>query len=201
MNQKGKQAPSNLDLILDQALDDFEEQSLAEKVSKQSTISKAEEDASLAENEKMLLQAKIEEQRKMEGLLDSLQDPTYGATLQTTLKSLSSTTEGVETVDHLFEQLAKQFEQNHKSTLYPDGPQDTKGIELGDREVAATMKMISSAQQGMEGFEPAKLEETGENMMEEMISQFEELGEKEDYNEVRTTIYSTSSSFSFLIFY
>jgi peroxin-19 len=46
------------------------------------------------------------------------------------------------------------------------------------------MKMIGKAQEGMEGFEPSKLEETGEQMMEDMISSFEELGEKEDYNEV-----------------
>jgi hypothetical protein len=51
------------------------------------------------------------------------------------------------------------------------------------------MKMITQAQKGMEGFEPAKLEETGETMMEEMISQFEELGEKEDYNEVSVVRY------------
>ena len=35
-----------------------------------------------------------------------------------------------------------------------------------------------------EGFEPAKIEETGEQLMDEMMTQFEALGEKEDYNEV-----------------
>ena len=36
----------------------------------------------------------------------------------------------------------------------------------------------------MEGFEPAQMEDTGEEMMAQMMAQFETLGEKEDYNEV-----------------
>ena len=36
----------------------------------------------------------------------------------------------------------------------------------------------------MHGFEAGKMEEAGERMMEDMISQFEALGDKEDYNEV-----------------
>lgn len=177
----------NLDLILDQALDDFEEQSIVEKVTKETKVNRskdADEPENGVSNEKTLLQAKLVEQRKMEELLQTLQDPAYGATLQSTLKSLSSTTEGIQTVDHLFENLAKQFEQQHKSSLYPEDANDQKGIELSDREVAATMQMIGSAQQGMEGFEPSKIEDTSETIMEEMISQFEELGEKEDYNTV-----------------
>jgi signal recognition particle GTPase len=175
----------NLDLILDQALDDFEEQSLVEKASAvQASNKNAESESNESSNERMLLQSKLLEQKKMEELLQTLQDPLYGATLQSTLKSLSSTNEGIETVDGLFAQLAKQFEQQHKSTLYPDNVKDQRGMELTDREVAATMQMIGGAQKGMEGFEPSKIEETAEGMMEEMVSQFEELGEKEDYNEV-----------------
>lgn len=68
----------------------------------------------------------------------------------------------------------------------PTNPDSAEEILHADREVAATMQMISSAQQGMEGFEAGKIEEAGENMIEEMMAQFESLGEKEDYNEVRT---------------
>jgi hypothetical protein len=66
----------------------------------------------------------------------------------------------------------------------PTNPDNAEEIQHADREVAATMQMISSAQQGMEGFEAGKIEEAGENMIEEMMAQFESLGEKEDYNEV-----------------
>ena len=44
--------------------------------------------------------------------------------------------------------------------------------------------MIGGVQQGMEGFEAGKMEAAGEIMMEEMMGQFESLGDKEDFNEV-----------------
>ena len=57
-------------------------------------------------------------------------------------------------------------------------------IEGTDRTVAATLKMLSEAQNGMEGFEAGKLEGVGESMMEDMMQQFQSLGDREDYNEV-----------------
>lgn len=170
-----------LEAILDQALDDFEEQSMAERVEKETAAAMDRE----KQNQLAMAEMdKLENKKKMEELMATLQDPQYGDVLQSTLKSLSQTSEGVQNVDELFDQLAKQFQSNLKPSLYPAGPDDQAGLQLGDREVAATMSMIGQAQEGMEGFEPAKLEEVGENMMESMISQFEALGEKEDYNEV-----------------
>lgn len=171
----------DLDAILDSALDDFEEQALQEKLVAET---KAKEDADHEHELQMAELEKLETQKKMQDLMASLQDPQYGDVLQSTLKSLSHTSEGVQNVDELFDNLATQFQTGLKPNLYPNSTQDEAGIQLGDREVAATMSMIGRAQQGMEGFEPAKLEEVGENMMEEMIQQFEALGEKEDYNEV-----------------
>lgn len=173
---------NDLDAILDSALDDFEEQALQEKLLAET---KAHQDAESEHQLQMEELEKLEAQKQMQDLLASLQDPKYGDTLQSTLKSMSQTSQGIENVDELFDNLAHQFQTGLKPTLYPAGPNDTAGIQLGDREVAATMAMLGRAQQGMEGFEPAKLEEVGENMMEEMIQQFETLGEKEDYNEVR----------------
>lgn len=174
---------SDLDAILNQALDDFEEQSMADQVSKQSgskfSNSSYDEDVSLVQQ-----QEKIKSRQEMEEMMSGLYDPDNGFTLQSTLKSLSTTKEGIENVDFLFEKLNDQFKTDYKSNLYPESAHDDKGIQLGDREVAATMRMIGTAQKGMEGFEPAKLETLGETMMEDMISQFEALGEKEDYNEI-----------------
>jgi signal recognition particle GTPase len=120
----------------------------------------------------------------MEKMLSSLQDPSYGPVLQGTLRQLSSTTEGNETVESLFEQLADGFKTTFKPGFVPSGPDDDAGIQTADREVTATLQMLGSAQRGMEGFEATKMEEVGETMMEEMMAQFEALGEKEDYNEV-----------------
>ena len=44
----------------------------------------------------------------------------------------------------------------------------------------------------MEGFEAGKLEEVGESMMEDMMQQFEELGEKEEYDEVCPSLHEGS---------
>ncbi len=168
-----------LDSILDQALDDFEEQDLAEKV-----LKAEQKDDTSEQMQQELEKEKLANRVKMESMMSTLQDPTYGPTLQNTLRSLSTTTEGVESVDQLFDQLSKQFDHNMKPNYMPDGPDDTRGIEVADREVAATLQMIGSAQQGMEGFEAGKMEEVGESVMEDMMAQFEALGEKEDYNEV-----------------
>lgn len=101
------------------------------------------------------------------------------------MKSLSSTSEGAQTVDSLFADISRQFEGGFKPSYYPDDIQDSAGIEKADREVAATLQMVGQAHKGMEGFEASKMEEVGETMMEDMMAQFEALGEKEDYNEVR----------------
>lgn len=169
----------DLDSILDQALDDFEEQDLAEKVAKTEKKDESSEDMERERKRQQLI-----EQVRMETLMSSLQNPTYGQTLQTTMKSLNHTTEGNETVEDLFSTLEKQFETNLKPSFMPDGPNDAKGIEMADREVAATLQMIGTAQKGMEGFEASRMEEVGESVMEDMMAQFEALGEKEDYNEV-----------------
>eukprot|EP01032_Pedospumella_encystans_P020702 gene20702-23512_t len=168
----------DLDDLLDQALDDFAEQELNDK------LEKAEREGKEAE-EQLHIQSERERNRAhMDQLMGSLDDPKYGKTLQSTLQSLSATSEGVGSVDALFDQLAKQFETNHKSTHMPSDPDNAAEIDTADREVVATLQMLSSAQQGMEGFEAGKMEEAGETMMEEMMAQFESLGEKEDYNEV-----------------
>ena len=57
-------------------------------------------------------------------------------------------------------------------------------VSNSDRTVAATLKMLADAQKGMEGFEAGKLEGVGETMMEEMMQQFQALGDREDYNDV-----------------
>jgi peroxin-19 len=44
--------------------------------------------------------------------------------------------------------------------------------------------MLGEAQKGMAGVDASKMEEAGEGMMDDMMAQFEALGEKEDYNEV-----------------
>ena len=98
------------------------------------------------------------------------------------MKDLSGTTEGHETVDGMFKNIAGQFETDNKVTFAATDPEDEEVIEGTDRQVAAAMQMLGQAQKGMAGLDVGKMEETGEGMMDDMMAQFEALGEKEDYN-------------------
>lgn len=167
-----------LDSILDSALDEFE----AQELDKKSKI----DDSKPFEQRGIKDDNAEEELRKQELLkmMGSLQDKSYGPVLQNTLRALSTTNEGNETVESLFDQLQQQFGADYQPGYLPKGPDDSEGIENADRTIASTLQMLATAQQGMEGFEASKLEDVGEQMMEDMVAQFENLGEREDYNEV-----------------
>jgi hypothetical protein len=171
---------SDLDSLLDEALDDFEKQELEDKA--REMTSSIDQSSNVMSNDSHA--QRRAEAEKMKGLLDQMNDPRFGATLQTTLQSLSSTSEGVGSVDNLFQQLSQQYDTKIQSSILPINPNDDDAIALGDRQVAGTLQMLGAAQQGMEGFEVSKLEDAGETMMEDMMAQFESLGEKEDYNQV-----------------
>jgi hypothetical protein len=81
---------ADLDFILDQALDDFEQQEISDQV--KSLGEKLDQD----EDDSQILQAEEAKKNRdhMEGLLNSIQDPNYGKSLQYTLNSLNETAEG-----------------------------------------------------------------------------------------------------------
>ena len=170
----------DLDNILDSALDDFEKEELAEKARNEAAKKAQKQTNDLLAKEVQRI-ADLENVKKM---MDSLNDPSFGHSIQSTLKSLSSTADGIENVDDLFHTIHNQFDVNNQLNLTAKDANDTQGIQKADKEIAATLSLLSQAQTGMEGFEASKLEEVGESMMEDMIAQFETLGEKEDYNEV-----------------
>lgn len=176
MKSRGK----DLDSILDDALDDFEKQEMEENARYMTSTIDSSSNI-MGQNDVTDRRAEVE---KMKGLLDQLNDPGFGPSLQSTLQSLSSTSEGIGSVENLFQQLSTQYDMNLKSSVLPINPNDEEAIALGDRQIAGTLQMLGAAQQGMEGFEVSKLEDAGETMMEDMMAQFEALGEKEDYNQV-----------------
>jgi peroxin-19 len=182
----GSSTHTNLDLdaILEQALDDFETLEAAENVKE------IMPDRKMKSMQEEQLAAKMAEEDKMLKMLDEMNDPRYGDVVQKTFRDLSGTSSGIQTVNEVFDHTAKSMDKDINTHFVPMGPVDTHPANIdgnlpnADREVAATLKMIAEAQQGMEGFEAGKMEEVGETMMEEMMAQFEALGEKEDYNEV-----------------
>lgn len=181
----GKKPSLDLDKILDSALDEFEELELQRKAANQGNdgASDAGSEALAAkERKKKEYTANMEQ---MSSLMFHLDDPTYGPTVSSTLMSLSGTAEGITSVNSLFTTLDKQFDGGHQPSFLPTGQPEFKGnVETGERDLVSTLQMLNQAQAGMEGVEAGRLEEVGERMMEDMIAQFEALGEKEDYNEV-----------------
>lgn len=171
----------DLDGILDEALDEFEKLDLS---SRSGAVIDQENEHTHQVRYEGFDDRKVQDIEFMESLMKGMEDPEYGKVLQNTLKSLSASHGGKKTVEDLFSELAKGFEVNQQLNSFPTDPNDQSGIEAADLKIAATLDMLSKAQQGMEGFEASKIEETGESLMNDMMSEFENLGEKEDYNEV-----------------
>ena len=165
--QHAKAAVSELDSILDQALDDFDEQEMNEKVAEVINTRNDYDDEAKATSEEQR-QAEVE---NMRALISQINNPGFAPTQQTTLKSLSTTEEGNETVDDLFEQLTKQCKSAGIPSVVPTNPDDST-IQTVDRQVAGTLHMLGTAQEGMEGMEASKLEEAGETMREDMVGIF-----------------------------
>jgi peroxin-19 len=190
---KGKSAKGNkskgddLDLMLDDALDEFEAMEMQRKVDEQQAKENASKKRVEMSEQKRLEAERAARAEELQRMLNGVEDPSFGPTVQSTLKALSTTEEGNATVDDLFSSLSRQFNegsQRSTSTFLPTGPDDAAGIAVADNEVARTLQMLGEAQRGMTGFEAGRIEEAGESLMEDMISQFEALGEREDYNEV-----------------
>mmetsp|Transcript_18524 Transcript_18524/g.34602 ORF Transcript_18524/g.34602 Transcript_18524/m.34602 type:complete len:334 (+) Transcript_18524:209-1210(+) len=171
----------HLDNILNDALDEFEEQETKDKIAEMATVSEIQDSTmTQVDAEKV----KVAEMQKMEKLMDGMNDPRFGSTLTSTLASLSGTTEGIQSVDDLYTTLNQAYDTSaQKSSVLPTDPNDPDAINKADRQIAGTLQMLGGAQKGMEGFEASKLEDAGETMMEDMMAQFEALGEKEDYKE------------------
>jgi hypothetical protein len=163
-----------LNAILDQALDDFQEQQLQEKVSK--VVDNVSDDDTTA------IDKEAENAKRLKELLANMEDPKFGHILTSTMTDLSGTEDGKQTVDDMFKSMANSFQTDHTISYLPTNDQDAPGIEVADRQVAAAMQMMGQAQRGMQGLDVNKIEEAGEGMMEAMMAQFEALGEKEDYN-------------------
>lgn len=164
---------SRLDSILDEALDEFEEEAIASKISKMKI--KAAGSDSDEEEDSEAQQLAAAEYARMQKLMDELNDPVYGDVVKQTLQSLNATQEGAESVDALFENLQAPLRQQHPLMAFPTDPLQGN-VEFTDRNIAGTvsqrltvdkiaylvhqgtMQMLGNMQQGMEGFEASKLE-------------------------------------------
>ena len=53
-----------------------------------------------------------------------------------------------------------------------------------DRGLSRTMELLATSSSNMEGLEPAQIEQSGDEMMTNMIAEFEKLGQKEDFDQI-----------------
>ena len=68
-----------------------------------------------------------------------------------------------------------------------DGPLDEKDSKREARQshnVASTLRLLAENSSELEGMDTAAAETMGETLMQNMMKQFEKLGEKEDFHEV-----------------
>ncbi|OQR92371.1 hypothetical protein THRCLA_08722 [Thraustotheca clavata] len=147
----------DLDALLDDALDDFEDDEPQEDLVKQAS-------------------AKVDmtKEREMENLkesmakfLDDAQNPEFQTVLEQAFREMNTEagTENGESVESLLKSLQ----------MKTDGPAD---VDIG---VAKTLQSMAKAAEDMEGMDTNKSEEMGEAMMQEMMRQFEQMGEKNDF--------------------
>lgn len=109
-------------------------------------------------------------QKNMNKLIEDLQNPVYGDVLQDALKSLSGTQEGVDTMEDFIGEKLKDVQH-----------QDTTA---GDRTVNKLLDDLGKAGANFEGMETDQVEQMGEDIMGQMMGEFEKMGEKEDYKDV-----------------
>ena len=167
----------DLDKILDDALDDFEEQDLAAKAG---ILAEGHDSGNLDADDQLSTK-----RMQMLKMMEDMENQESGDAVRVALRDLSQTKAGNDTVEDLFANLSNQFDTSFKPSFVPDNLNDQGNDVAGaDRTVAATLKMLAESQKGMEGFEAGRIEGVGETMMEEMMQQFQALGDREDYNEV-----------------
>ena len=144
---------TRLNSLLDDTLDELEEEEIRNKVAhmKQGQGGGVDNDENNDDGEaKKSLRA---ERERMKALLDEMNNPSYGNTIKQTLQSLSTTSEGIKTVDNLFANLNGQYDTQYNTPLmpYPKDPNSPSEVEFADRNIAGTMKLLGTMQQGMEG--------------------------------------------------
>lgn len=198
----------DLDEILDKALEDFEK----DNINKRSKNILNKSTTANATKSKINNQSTYERNEELpvgtQQMLNGFNDPRFNDTLATTLKSLSQTKQGGETIDNLFQNIAtpynkanyKDYQLNSSSisqlNAYSSSSSNSSSssssstapmtgigaipIDFNNTNsnqlVEGTLKALAEAQRGMEGFEAGAIQDTGEEMMNDMMKQFEELG-------------------------
>jgi len=172
--KNSKTSKEDLDDILNLALNELENNELTAQES--GTDSRADNQSS--NDHKASVQA------SMNSLISDLQEPTIGSTLQDSLTALSGTQEGINTIDDYVGKVTGGQSQFKKNMAQQPGGLGNVDKTQGDRTVERLLRDMSHVGGSVEGMEATQMEDMGGSIMNQMMSEFEKMGEKEDYNEV-----------------
>jgi len=175
----------DLDSILDDALDDFEDANRAKEVidtsgdkDLQQIMSQISKEGEEKANNELINQ--------FQQLMSDVGDPNNSDHLEKTFKAMSGNLEGMENLTSMMDML----KDNHPTPSSQDpmmagqNQVESEGGLNGERVKNQTLKMMGNAGRDMEGMDSNTVEEAGEELMTEMIGEFEKLGQKEDYGNV-----------------
>jgi peroxin-19 len=180
MEEMRRKAEADLDEILDEAIAEFEaEEDLTEKP--EDDEGERMETLLAGEKREKRIDLRMEEDMKddayqrLDSLVDNLRNPAFKDTLEMTLRALSGNEEGARTI----EQFVRDQRDRAERLISDEAPD----VEL-DRGLSRTMELLATSSSNMEGLEPAQIEQSGDEMMTNMIAEFEKLGQKEDFDQI-----------------
>mmetsp|Transcript_29141 Transcript_29141/g.65239 ORF Transcript_29141/g.65239 Transcript_29141/m.65239 type:complete len:320 (+) Transcript_29141:191-1150(+) len=175
-----------LDDILDKALEEFEEEEL-DKIAKENAGMAGLEPVEGGPTVDAMLRQKqnTEVTEELAKMISDMDDPKHAEVLRKNYELLSGVGEGAKTLEEFLEQLKEEERlsaQGHGDSAQQ--PLHAGGATEVDRSVAQTLEMLASSASEMEGMSSTQVEAQGEEMMTQMMSEFEKLGEKEDFSQV-----------------
>ena len=164
--------PSDADLddILNSALADFEEDELDNE--------RHDHVAQQKQTDDMVT--------KMGSLMEGIQNPAHGASLEETFRQLSTGSGEMPDLAAFLDPAAAAAATRGGAKPKGGAGADEDADEDADLEkgVAKTLQNLANATEEMEGMETNQAEQMGEEMMTEMMKEFEKMGEKEDFQDV-----------------
>ena len=165
----------DLDAILDDALDEFEEEERAREVLE------VEGDKDLARIAEELRQSSEPETDRNQEVIDRIQrlmvDMTSeqgSSTFESSIKSIGSNFEGMEEMMHLLQ----------PSSQNQEGEEEEEEGVTAERVREETFRFMEEMNGQVGGIDPDLIEEGGESLMTEMLTELEKMGNKEDYEGV-----------------
>ena len=168
-------ADMDLDAILASALDEFDDEAQATEILPQGAAASAAAAAAAAAAATARADAQALESTKdtitdnVTKLMSEMQNPDFEETLKEALKAMGE---------------AGGDDASFASLFSGAGGNPAAAAQAGaeaDASMAQTLQGLAEAAQNMEGMEPAAAEAMGEEMMKKMMADFEQMGDKEDF--------------------